>query len=426
MNFFYGLTRAAFFLFIAFFVSSCSKSDKPPVWDYDVVGRSYSADQNVSIDIYLDATKSMEGFASPETNFAKLLKDIDVLSRNSFGNSIVNLYKFGDKIEGIGRENFLDAYKIRTKFYREKGLSHETRIDNVIDSVDVSKLTVVITDLFQKGQDLNDVISKIKLKCFDQGLDFGLISIKSQFNGMVYDVYDSPYHLSQSNKGEIKYRPVYALVFGKNYNIKKLFRLLENKSYAEEHHFLLISPLVTESFVVELKPDMKNDFQKAAVDNTRPLSDMLYRLKNKKNKDIIVVPVNIKYKQYKYIPRFSSNLELVVYKQTRKKKSNSFNTFLSTEVKLDKLNISNDSLIQSKLVFSVPSEKGWHSYKMYLNVPEVEGFVLPEWVDSLSSENPGQYDEEYKTMNLKNFIGGILQANTSARKPGVAKIYFTY
>ena len=113
----------------------------------------------------------------------------------------------------------------------------------------------MITDLFQTEGDVNTMVEKIKEKCFANNIAVGILGIKTDFNGTVYDVPGRPsYSLTTSE------RPFYAIVFGNNDNLESLFDVLKTKTFVNESQVLIFSKYIIESFKISLTKTRESKF----------------------------------------------------------------------------------------------------------------------------------------------------------------------
>ena len=215
--------------------------------DADVVGTPYKKTDQISIDIYVDATTSMEGFAvNTSSKYSQFLDQLEASGMSAWKNADIKFFKFGQIIKSIDRPQFLSA-KNNLQFYRDPEVKKETYIDSVVKHTDSKRLSVLITDLFQTEGDVNTMVEKIKEKCFANNIAVGILRIKTDFNGTVYDVPGrAPYALNTTE------RPFYAIVFGNNDNLESLFDVLKTKAFVNDNQVLIFSRYIIESFKISL------------------------------------------------------------------------------------------------------------------------------------------------------------------------------
>ena len=217
---------------ISLFLLSCgSKCDQPVPIQNDEILDTRNTNTSVSTDIYLDATLSMQGFTNTNGYLSNYQLSIPVLERIAGGE--VSFWKFGNEPVSIKREDYLKADK--PIFYPNTKDLKETRIQNVIQQANESDLTLVVTDLFQESADINVLISLIKEKYVKKNIAVGILAIKSQFNGTVYNVgtNDRTFNWA-SGDDPSKFRPFYILAFGKHGDINNYFEKFDAETRSFE------------------------------------------------------------------------------------------------------------------------------------------------------------------------------------------------
>lgn len=123
-------------------------------------------------------------------------------------------HKFGTTVAELPGRDYLQAQ--HQAFYLDSHLNRETLIQNVIDQISTDRMTIIVTDLFQTDVDVNLLTREIKQKFITNGLAVGILGIKSEFNGEVYDVGPNNYtfHYESDNTSPATFRPFYVLAFG--------------------------------------------------------------------------------------------------------------------------------------------------------------------------------------------------------------------
>lgn len=205
--------------------SGGSRAVTPP----PAVANNASADIDAAV--YLDGTFSMGGYvnSSSATVYSEGLKGIERTLTNSWKSEKIQYIKFGDSIQNLSREQFLQANNVA--FYQEC----DTSLQTVIDAMDNNKLNILVTDLFQTNQDIDSLIISLKKLCFaDSSKGMALIGVKSQFNGKIYDVGKNLASFTYASKDDVDtYRPFYLLVMGKEADVRK-FTESYTKSFKDE------------------------------------------------------------------------------------------------------------------------------------------------------------------------------------------------
>lgn len=190
--------------------TACSQKEPNIGWDYsdkDILSPKTPRPDAITINIYLDATTSMKGFATNVTGvYNKFIDEIESSVAAGWKKAEIHFFKFGTKIKEVDRNGFKAAKS--QPFYAEPGFYEKTNIDYVIERMDSSQINVVITDLFQDEGDVNSIVLKIKEKCFSKGVYVGILAIKSDYDGMVFDAKVPPYLFKSVAGKDETYRAV--------------------------------------------------------------------------------------------------------------------------------------------------------------------------------------------------------------------------
>ncbi len=194
------------------------------------------------VDIFVDVTKSMAGFARGDaevykTLFSKgegLIEELQSLYNLNVDN--IKYYKFTDEITEIDYKTFTDSL-VNRGYYT--GLSNDYTVvfDHILeDNNQKSKLYIVITDLFQSDRDLNRIHDALR-EIAEKGLSVGIVGFKDFFDGVVYDIEGvEPYRY----RG---YRNFYLLLIGSDAAITKFISPNDTKkSRLSPDEFILFTP----------------------------------------------------------------------------------------------------------------------------------------------------------------------------------------
>ena len=198
-------------------------------------GRYPGLSDKLEVDVYLDATRSMEGFidAGVSSYYVQALQLLERAAGKGWDKVGVKHYKFGDRIDEIKGRAYLEAS--RPGFYNDPRYSKRTFIENVIDRANPENLTIIVTDLFQNDSDVTLLTRKLKDKYLAQSYAVGILGIKSQFDGVVYDVgiknYSFPYASGVTEQA--RFRPFYALLLGKHADIEHYYGNLRTSGLDE-------------------------------------------------------------------------------------------------------------------------------------------------------------------------------------------------
>ncbi|MBI3650567.1 MAG: hypothetical protein HY231_05910 [Acidobacteria bacterium] len=202
----------------------------------------------LDVDIYLDATLSMKGFVVPgiASHYEQTIQLLERAVSRGWEGGKATFYRFGSTISPIKSRGYLEA--AQPGFYTDKNFFQKTYIENVIDAARSDHLTVIVTDLFQNDADINLLTRKLKDKYLAKNLAIGILGIKSQFNGDVYDVGIRNYsfsYVSEMTKPET-YRPFYVLMLGKHLDVTRYYDELEKSGLKNfpSNNFLIFSPFL--------------------------------------------------------------------------------------------------------------------------------------------------------------------------------------
>lgn len=390
--------------------------------DKDVISAKTAKPESININIFLDATTSMNGFAINATGvYNKFLDEIESSVAAGWKKADIHFYKFGTKIKEVDREGF-KAAKFQP-FYAEPGIYEKTSIDSVIDRMDSTQINVVITDLFQNDGDVNSIVLKIKEKCFANGIYLGIFAIKSDYDGMVFDAKVPPYPFKSAAGKEDTYRPFYVMVFGDPVNIEHFFDTLKSNPAAKEENFILISRNIINRYDVNLAkhPSSKD----LTLRNKASRNQFNFSLKKDGTEGMIVADIssdrNTRTSGFQEERLELSALRKAVVSGQKEVPKDGVPT---QDITLKELK-HNGNKIQATLNLKLSEPAGTYSYLVYLQPSSIDGFMLPQWVKELSSDNPTPKKDANKTLNLEKFVSDLIRANSAVFQPKVAKFFIT-
>ncbi|MEP6947989.1 MAG: hypothetical protein ABI863_01880 [Ginsengibacter sp.] len=389
--------------------------------DADVIGTPYKKTDQISIDIYVDATTSMEGFAvNNSSKYSQFLDQLEASGMSAWKNADIKFFKFGQIIKPIDRNQFLTA-KNDLQFYRDPAVFKDTYIDSVVKNTDSKRLSVLITDLFQTEGDVNTMVEKIKEKCFANNIAVGIVGIKTDFKGTVYDVPGQrPYALTTTE------RPFYAIIFGNNDNLNFLFDILKTKSFVNEDQVFIFSKYIIESF----KPSLLKTSESKFVNNmTKPAADDMYNvfdfniLKGGKEAHF---DLKLDLKRRKRAADFlEKNLEVIAFRKssTGDKSATAHDSIATNDISIENIKRNGD-VLTATLLLNNQEEAGNYSYIIYLKPNELSGLQMPKWIRDFSTENPVPgTPSASQTLNLEKLSSRLLLAQASISPIYIAKLY---
>jgi len=388
--------------------------------DTEIIGTENKKSDQINIDIFIDATTSMEGFAVNTTSkYSQFLDQLDA-SGNAWKKADVKYFKFGQIIKPIDRNQFLTA-KNNLQFYRDPDVKKETYIDSVVKNTDSKRLSVLITDLFQKEGDATAMVLKIKDKCFANNIAVGILGIKTDFKGMVFDVPGKlPYQLTTDATNE---RPFYAIVFGNNENLESLFDALSTKPYVNKDQIFIISKFLVKSFKVSLTKTRESKYVNkiTASADIHNLFDFSMKKDGKEARFDLVLDITRRNRAADFN---ETNLEIITFKKSSKDaQSGNKDSTLTNDISIENIK-RNGNKLTATLVLNNNDEPGSYSYIVYLKANELLGLQTPKWIKDFSTEDPVPGTASASlTFNLDKFASRLLLANASISPSYISKIY---
>lgn len=411
------------FWFIFTINIGCKKILPDPKWEdtKSIIFESEELSQdNIPIDIYVDATTSMEGFALGElTIYSQFIDQLEASTLSAWKSADVKYYKFGERIRKIERTEFLTS-KNDKRFYREKGIFLETYIDSVINNTDAKRLSVVITDLFQNEGDVNSMVNEIKNQCFTKNVLVGILGIRAEFDGKIFDFPNCP---SGGYPHKTNERPFYALVFGDPLKMGKLFEALRTKEFVKADQMILISNEIMISTNVSLIKTKESKFvnkkaPRVQVDNSFDFSmkkegrEARFNFEMVYDKNIHCVDFN------------ESTIEAVVFKKSiTDAKELNIESVLTKDIKFENI-IKEENKISATVVLNNEDPVGNYSYLIYLQPNQLNGYSLPVWIKDFSTDNPVPNTPNMsQTYNLEKLTSQLVIAKNAVTPTYISKLF---
>lgn len=357
------------------------------------------------VDICLDATPSMEGFAAaPDSVYLRFIEDLEgsLLAGLETGGSI-RYCKFGATLRHVDRSEFRQARS--PAFYREPAIFKDTNLQLLLeDRAPGNRVVVAVTDLFQKDQDLNLVVSQIKDGCLSRpDCSVGLLAVPSAFDGMVHDSKAGSYH-HRSTADPASLRPFYLLMFGPQAHILRLAEVLSAKNYLNLDHLLVIGPRTVASFqatVVRNAADKGVSPKKIAAGGGELDSAFNLRKGHDEARLSGRVAVAVDRRAFGFDP---AKVTLRAFRQDGGRTLPA-----AEELRLEQIAGTAEEM-QLELSLKPPAARGDYFYVAELQMGSVNGWRIPGWIGDFSSENPGPNGDAAKTLNLDRLVEGLLAA----------------
>jgi len=403
-------------------IAGCGKNLPEIKWhqsDEDVIGTKFTKDESIKLDVYIDATTSMEGFAvGKNTNYSQFLDQLEASALSAWRSAEAKYFKFGEIVKPVDRAGFLAA-KDNLQFYREHGVFLKTYIDNVIKNTDVKRLSVVLTDLFQDEGDVNIMVEKIKDQCFKKNVMVGILCVKSEFKGKVFDTpnYKNGYSLNSNE------RPFYALMFGNPSNMEVLFEALKTKPFVKENQIFLISNNIMKSYDISLVKTKESKYVNKKAPRVKVSNSFDFSMKEDGKDAKFNLEINL-VRNTRCADFSEKNIDVVVYKKSiTDAKAISPDSVLSEDIKIENIQRTANKLTAT-LILNNTDPAGNYSYLVYFRANQINGLLSPGWIKSISTDNPVPGSPSAsKTYNLEKFVSTLLVAKNSATPTNIAKLY---
>lgn len=421
--------------FAAGLFTACSRECKvPPLLETPVetadilVSREAGDARPFGVDICIDATPSMEGFATPaDSTYRTFLEDLEGSFISGVKNvSDVRYFKFGETIRQMTRTDFRQAHG--RAFYHEPGIFKTTNLELVFRTDggrrsegkavqanaaqvppapprDARRVVVVVTDLFQQDQDVNAVVQQIKTSCLsDRQCSVALLAIPSPFEGTVYDA-RVPSYPYRSTSDPATFRPFYLLMFGPEDELRRFADVLSSRKYIDLRRFTIVGARTVSQFSAELQPDrtVKGVTPRQSCD--APL-DLYVNLR--KNYDRAAVKAVLK-----IVPdaqSFAFNPARVAVRVFRESDGRLIpaGDEVATTITPASGALALDAAIRP------PQAKGDYLYVFELRTGDVNGFLLPSWITGFTSPDPRPGRDPGKTLNLDRFVEQLIATSMLA------------
>lgn len=441
--------KASFLLFscyLSFFMllTSCNDEEDIPAYhpDAELIPR---VPDTLVARIYFDATGSMEGFVRPSsTRYTRICPYLESVIVSGWQEERVDFFRFGEQVEPIDRNTYLQAgyesfYQtdigIRTSI--EKVIWNEYPLVDPQPEIETSeadktenRLVVIVTDLFQDDGDIIQLVAELKEKCIKKGVDVGLFGLRSQFDGVVYDIgigAGSSMRYRSTPGNPQTFRPFYLLVLGKHADINHYFNKLIASGFPEAETVIfsqyLVSPLL--SFDGAQIEKLENLIRESIAE--RPDSRLKeYRIRNEDGPS--KVSAKMKYELLPHVMPFDSNIFdptiIVKHNRTESDRRNEISQAAQNGLEVTstfaKNGNSDELIVDFELESPILPRKTVYLYKVTLR-PKIDTYQVPEWC---SGWDMGTERNGAQTLNLVNFVNGLTQITVREHQPKIAQFYF--
>ena len=443
--------------FLVFLTSCGNGTNKPPDFIEPDLTPGDISDRLVAR-IYFDATLSMQGFVKPgSTHYTRICPYLESVIVSGWNDETVKFFRFGEQVESIDRDTYLQAGY--AGFYEDENIYRETFIQKIIDHEDQlgnkqmetsptseeatevvtsteeinakqteNPLVVIVTDLFQDKNDINLLVTQLKKKYIQNGLEVGLFGLRSRFDGTVYDIgidqEPLPYRSAPNNPET--FRPFYLLVLGKHADIAHYFNGLIEKGFPEAKTIIFSEYLVSSLLSFDgasVKPNNLNNKNFVHSEDAR-----LKQFEIVNSSVEAKISANLEYALLPYAMSFDSDtFEVsIIAKHVPMRETEASpdaekclkvtSTLSKNEENEDSSKLSVDFSLDSP---SLPG-KAVYLYEVTLH-PGIDKYQTPNWCSKwdMGTERNGS-----KTRNLVNFVRDLSQVTAREYHPKIAKFHF--
>jgi len=198
--------------------------------------------------VAIDGTPSMQGFVNiPGSHYVSTLRLIDSAITAFEKSNPPSYYSFGTEIMPLAEQKSTEAQS--PSFYGRSAELQDTQIEKAIaalDNVSGDKLAIVVTDLYHINAEIIAIIRNLRTHYLDKGYAVGIVAVRSEFDGVVYDVgLENEYFPYQTNPDDPEtFHPFYVIVLGTYNNVEYFFDQLKESSKSQEFN------LPAEQFVI--------------------------------------------------------------------------------------------------------------------------------------------------------------------------------
>ncbi|MBI1923903.1 hypothetical protein HYR99_06595 [Candidatus Poribacteria bacterium] len=378
----------------------------------------------------------MEGFVTPglSTHYARILQPLESAVETGWAGGQAVFYQFGTRVEPLPERGYLRAQQ--PIFYQNPQINKETHIEQVIDRADTGHLTVIVTDLFQHEADVVLLMAKLKEKYIRNNLAVGVLGLRSQFDGIVYDVdIRADKFKYQSGEKPENFRPFYVLMLGKHADVAHYFEQFQSSGLSSGLSFL------TETKFVIFSRHLANplsSFKEASVDSIDKMvqvGDLVTATTpNKRMKQFRVrgnpatasFAATLKYTPLPYTMEFTELESEVVarqYEQKDKLAKSMDELEESEEAKqilvIEQIASNGGVKFHAKLTPPSLSSDRIYIYDVTLR-PKESAYRMPAW---FSAWDMGTAQDGSRTLNLNRFLSDLWRATVQIHHPKVARFY---
>ena len=413
--------------------------------------------------IYFDASVSMQGFVtSNSTRYARLCLQLESVVVSGWQDEDVEFFQFGERVEQIDRNEHLNV--VRPRFYENENIYRQTFIEKVIDhgtqlraesrtpeeltepavnntleepatspaeevknNTEENPLVVIVTDLFQNRNDITSLVTRLKEQYIQQNLEVGILGLRSEFDGFIYGIAETPQRYRSRPGNPDTFRPFYLLALGRHADISHYFDRLIANGFSEAETIIfsryLVSPLLSfEGAKIEKLENLIRDTIAEKPDSQ--LKEYRIREKEEPSK----ISAKMKYELLPHTMPFDSNIfEPTIIVEHNRHNSDRRNEIrqaaencLEVTSTFTKNGNGDELIVDFELDSRALPRRTVYLYKATLH-PKIDTYQVPEWC---SGWDMGTGRNGAKTLNLVNFVDGLTDIAVNEHQPKIAQFHF--
>jgi hypothetical protein len=391
---------------------------------------------DIQLSLLIDGTPSMEGYVKNQNSqYLKTLQLLDSASSTGWSGNQTNVtyFRFGSTKQTINRETFLRAQL--PGFYQGGADFNVSRIDTVLSPPKANTLNVIVTDLYQKDADVQLVQNILKKEYLEAGYAIGVLAIKSEFNGTIYDVGLSgqSFAYSTTGKAATTFHPFYVMVLGSYGNVQHFFEQLSRSGLTSvPYQMIIFYPQLVAKAGVLTSEMLKKDLPKG-INPTKSLNDGRVVLRKEAQDPVQFFAIDkslnqpisnqIAYEPLPHVlPAASGEIALNVTSQKFQSKTKGFQPFQTEAVTLSNWKVEPKNIQFQTLIQPAKLDKGIYQFTFDVLPLELQE---PNWWSTWTA-NEGSLDGS-KTNNLLSFLRGLRLSTTELvkqQKTAIARLCY--
>ena len=424
--------------------------------------------ETLNAHIYFDATLSMQGFVTTDsTDYTRILPYLERGILEGWVDGKIAFSRFGTKVERISYSPYF--LKVGDpKFYEDRDINLETRIQAVIDDIEtpgvtnneqartaaedetvpikveaeidtgkkVNRLDVIVTDLFQDKTDINLLFTKLKEKYIKNDLAVGMLGIRSYFDGKVYDLgpgRDPITHKSIREKPET-FRPFYLLVIGRHADIEHYFNYFTAKDDLPKVKTVIFSQYLVNPLVsFEGVPNDSIDREHLNFYTSLDLDPRLKVFSIVKKPKHATITAKLKYTPLSHVMLFDAgNLANSVVATLRPEGSEEDRAEAQRCLEVKSKNEPGNQFTVEFILApeTLHNKNATYLYEVTLMPSSIDGYRIPDWCTAwdmnrameVTPDDPNNLGS--KTLNLLHFVRGLSRITAQVHRPKIAIFNF--